>query len=283
MSETFSKIAILGPGLLGGSIGLACREVGYEVAFWGRSEERLIPVQATGFSASTDLKAVIKGAGLVIMAIPVPHMAGMAEQLVRAGLDSSQIVTDVGSVKHAVVEAVQPILGMKGFHFIGSHPMAGSEQQGFAAAKAEMLKNATCIITVDKHSQKEDFERLSLFWKSLGMCVSQLTPVEHDEMISRVSHVPHILASVCAHVALPKEEYGVFSGGGLRDTSRIASGDAELWSGIISENAEEISAHLDEAIERMKAYQQAIKSEDPNQLKKLLQEDKNRRDSYFSK
>ncbi len=282
MSETFSKIAILGPGLLGGSIGLACREAGSQVAFWGRREERLTLVKDAGFHASTDLKEVIQDAQLIILAIPVPHMAEMAKQLVCAGLSAAQLVTDVGSVKQAVVEAVQPILGMKGFRFIGSHPMAGSEQQGFQAAKAEILKEATCIITTDSHAEEEDCERLSEFWQGLGMGVSRLTPKEHDEMISRVSHVPHILASVCAHVALPKEEYGGFSGGGLRDTSRVASGDAELWSGIISENAEEISAHLGEAMERMKAYQQAIKSEDLNQLKKLLQEDKDRRDSYFS-
>ena len=282
MRQLLSRVAIIGPGLLGGSIGLACKDQGYEVSFWGRNEERLTPVREAGFTASTDLKQVIANADLIILAIPVPYMAQMSEQLIEAGLTKGQLVTDVGSVKHAVVEAVQPVLSTVGYQFIGSHPMAGSEQQGFSAAKASILQEAMCIVTPDSYSELSQLERLRSFWGSLGMKVTELTTEQHDEIVSRVSHVPHLLASVCAHVALPKPGNGQYAGGGLKDTSRVASGDPELWTGIVSENSAEIVTHLGEAIERLQEYQRAISKEDLEGLKELLTQDKLRRDGYYA-
>jgi len=279
MSQSFNKIAIIGPGLLGGSIGLACREKGMEVSFWGRSEERIGVVRQAGFSATTDLSQAIFGAQLIILAIPVPYMESMATQLVEAGLTREQLVTDVGSVKQAVLNSVQPILSEREFRFIGSHPMAGSEQQGFDAANAKILEGAMCIITPKR--EEDQVDELKLFWENLGMKVSALSPDQHDEIVSRVSHVPHILASTCAHVALPQEGFGQYSGGGLRDTSRVASGDPELWTGIVMENSEAIVKHLGEAIEQLKNYQQAVLDEDEDRLKNLFSEDKVRRDSHF--
>ncbi len=281
MIKQFNKIAIIAPGLLGGSIGYACREVGYEVAFWGRNAAKLEAVKAAGFEASTDLSEVIAGAELVILATPVPYMAEMAQQLIEAGLTPAQLVTDVGSVKVAVLNAVQPHLGSQGYSFIGSHPMAGSEQQGFEFSDPRILLEATCIVTPDSFSNTEHISALVSFWESLKMKAPQLTAEEHDKVVSRVSHVPHILSSVCAHIALGDVRNGQFSGGGLKDTSRVASGDADLWAGILSENSTKVTAHLQEVKERIERYQIALQSEDLEVLTALLREDKGRRDAYF--
>ncbi len=281
MPSPYTDIAILGPGLLGGSIGLAAQRQGISAVFWGRSEGKLAPVREAGFRASTDLASVIQGAQLIIMALPVPYMEAMAHQLISAGLTPEQLVTDVGSVKGTVVQAMRPALQDAGFQFIGSHPMAGSEQQGFTAAREDLLLDAMCILT-PQQAQPASLAALHAFWLQLGMRTTELAPAAHDEVISRVSHVPHILSAVCAHVALPVAENGACSGGGLRDTSRVAAGDADLWQGILAENATAISAHLQDAISRLQQYQAAISQSDHLELKALLREDKSRRDSYFA-
>ncbi len=275
------KIAILGPGLLGGSLGYSCRDR-YDVHFWGRSEEKLAPVREQGFRATTEVAEVIEGADLIVMAIPVPYMRGMVEQLIEAGLRQDQLVTDVGSVKGSLIHEVQPLLGAQGYSFIGSHPMAGAEKQGFAAASRDLLPGASCIVTPDQYTCEEQLQTLLSFWQELGMQSYELPAEEHDDVIARVSHVPHVLASVCAHVALPQARDGQYAGGGLRDTSRVASGDARLWAGILSENNEAVAGYLEEAIVRLQSYQQAVKSNDLDAIEALLNEDKERRDAYYS-
>ena len=275
------RLAIIGPGLLGGSIGLSCREE-YDVRFWGRNSEKLTPITEAGFFSSTDLAAVIDKAVIIILCIPVPIMCNMAQRLIDAGLTEKQLISDVGSVKGSVLNELQPIFGSQGFRFIGSHPMAGSELTGFQAATASLLKGASCILTPDEFTSAEDLQALHTFWQKLGMVTYELSASAHDSIISRVSHVPHILAAVCSHVALQPESNSKFAGGGLRDTSRVASGHAGLWTGILSENQESIVPHLDETIVRLQHYREALKDNDVDLLHHLLEEDKQKRDQAYS-
>ena len=282
MKNSPQNIAIFGPGLLGGSIGYAAQQAGLKVKFWGRSQSKLELVKSQGFDASGEVSEVIDEADIIILAVPVPNMEALVKQLITAGLRKDQIVTDVGSVKASVLESIQPLLGQEGYTFIGAHPMAGAETQGFESAYAELLQGATCILTPDQYSDRNALDSLRCFWSAVGMNCMTLPADEHDAMISRVSHVPHILASVCAHVALPDAGNGAYAGGGLRDTSRVASGAAHLWRGILSENRAEIVEHLDEAISRLGQYKAALQGADDDLLESLLAEDKGARDSYYN-
>ena len=168
----FKQVAVLGPGLLGGSIGLAIRERSLgTVRFWGRSEERMAAVRKAGFFASGDLAEVLEGVDLVVLATPVPFFADLARQLVEVG--GSFLVTDVGSVKEAVEVGAGSLLRQAGMSFVGSHPMAGSEQGGFEVAKADLFEGATCFVCPTETEDRESVAKLQQFWESLGCRVKE--------------------------------------------------------------------------------------------------------------
>ena len=191
---------------------------------WARSAERVSEIAAQGFAhATTDFDLVVGDAELIILAVPVGAMPELAQRLIAAGVGPEQFVTDVGSVKVLPHETVGVPLKAAGIRFIGSHPMAGSEQSGFSAARADLLDGAPCILTNDAGLPDEDVNRLVAFWSGLGARAAVMSGAEHDQLVARISHVPHVMASVCALVALEREEDGHFAGGGLRDTSRVAA------------------------------------------------------------
>ena len=145
-----------------------------------------------------------------------------------------------------------------------------------------MTQESSCIITPDEYTQPDQLNQLDCFWQSLGSQTFILSPEDHDEVISRVSHMPHILAAICAHVAFDQPSNGNYAGNGLKDTSRIASGDPHMWEGIISENQDAIIPHLEEAISRLVAYKDAITEQNSEGLLSLLKADKNARDSFYN-
>lgn len=276
-----TRLAILAPGLLGGSLAQAKKDT-LEVRLWGRNAEKIKPLESEGYAiVSTDLAEVISGADLIVLAMPVPYMKQMVELLKEAGLKKDQLITDVGSVKGCVINELQPLLGAEGYSFIGSHPMAGSEAAGYAAASPTLFQDASCILTPDEYTTPEQLALLENFWQSVGAKTYYLSPEDHDEVISRVSHMPHILAAVCAHVALNPSSNGTYAGNGLKDTSRIASGDPYMWEGIINENKEAILPHLDEAITRLQEYKSAISGDNTEELTALLSQDKEARDGFY--
>lgn len=279
-SIEIKKLAVLGPGLLGGSVALAAKKyLQCEVGLWGRSPEKAEQIQRLGLfdEVSSDLKKIISDADLIVLAVPVTCMAALTESLLQCGLKKNQLVTDVGSVKASVETEVGDQLRSTGHRFIGSHPMAGSDQAGFDAASEDLFINAACIITPDKDS--EDAQFLTSFWSSLGGKVTEMNAQHHDQVVARVSHFPHLLASVCAEVALKDESNGEFAGGGLRDSSRVASGDAGLWEGILTENAAGIVPLIEESINLLNAYKDSLSRQDGNQLNQLLSSAKQKRDS----
>lgn len=277
-----TRLAILAPGLLGGSLAQAKKDT-LEVRIWGRNAEKIKPLESEGYAlVSTDLSEVISGADLIVLAMPVPYMEEMVAALKEAGLKKEQLITDVGSVKSSVINDLQPLLGAEGYTFIGSHPMAGSEATGYSAASPTLFSDAACILTPDEFTSPENLALLESFWKSVGALTHFLSPEDHDEVISRVSHMPHILAAVCSHVALKPSSNGAYAGNGLKDTSRVASGDPHMWEGIISENKEAILPHLEEAILRLKQYKAAISAENTDELTRLLTEDKVARDGFYA-
>ena len=146
-------------------------------------------------------------------------------------------MTDVGSVKAPVVADAGGILRESGICFIGSHPMAGSEQSGLDAARPDLFKGAPCIVTPEADEPEGRLSRLRGFWSALGARVHELDPSGHDAVVGRISHLPHLAACALTIAALQNTPHaGEFAGSGFRDTSRIASGDPELWLGILREN-----------------------------------------------
>lgn len=278
MEGAFRKITVLGPGLLGGSVGLAVRARGLgEVFFWGRSESRLETVRRAGFRASADFGEAIADADLVVLATPVDFFADLAQQLVSAG--GNYLVTDVGSVKGQVHREAGEILAKGGLEFVGAHPMAGSEKCGFEEAREELFEQASCLVTDGGQASPDAVARVAAFWQALGCRVVAMSPQEHDLVVARISHLPHILAAVGAQVSLRNREEGLLGGGGLRDTTRVAGGDPAMWTGILLGNQEAVMSELNRATEELARVRGILAASSQGALQDWLQEAKAARDS----
>ena len=170
-------------------------------------------------------------------------MPDLARQLAPA-LFSAATVTDVGSVKEGVVNQLEAILGSQ---FVGSHPMAGSEQSGIDAARANLFESAVCIITPTENSPPEKVQILRELWQCVGCRIVEMSPREHDERVGRVSHMPHAIAATLVNaISLRVRDVGAIAGGGYRDTTRIAAGPAAMWREILLENRAALLAGLED-------------------------------------
>ena len=279
MSE-FKRVSILGPGLLGGSIALAweARHGSDTLALWARRSERATELRNHGFvHVHTELADALAGSDLVILAAPVGAMESLADKVLECDLAPGVLVTDVGSVKGLPHRLAGSKLRAAGVNFLGSHPMAGSEQSGFAAARADLLAGAPCIITNEDDLDDALVGRLISFWSGLGMRTAVMSADEHDRLVARISHVPHALAVACALVALEDRDHGQFSGGGLRDTSRVAAGDPELWTEIFLENREAILEPLRESGHLIMRLADLIEKGQEDALATVLEEAQSRR------
>lgn len=273
----FERIAVLGPGLLGGSIGLAVQERGLgEVRFWGRSQEKLAALRERGFLADADLAQVVEEADLVVLATPVGCYADLAAQLVELG--GEFLVTDVGSVKGLVHSQAGKLLSDGGIPFIGSHPMAGSEQTGFGAARADLFEEAFCFLTLEGELGADFLSKLQQWWESLGCRVQEVGVKQHDEIVARISHLPHVLAALGAQVGLRNADEGQWGGGGLRDTTRVAAGDPAMWAEILLENREAVLSEIDETESELRKVRELLAKGADSDLQEWLQEAKNKRD-----
>lgn len=231
-------VALVGPGLIGGSLALALAGAGAAVRVWARRAEviaefhRRCPEAAT----SPDLEVVVGGADLVVLCTPVGAMPALAERL-RPALAAGAVVTDVGSVKAAVVGQLEPLLAGDAA-FVGSHPMAGGDQSGFDHARADLFRGAACIVTPTPRSLPAAVEKVAAFWEWLGCRVFHLPPETHDRAIARVSHLPHLVAAALVHAAAdPAAPEAIeLVGPGFRDSTRIAMGPAAMWDEILREN-----------------------------------------------
>jgi cyclohexadieny/prephenate dehydrogenase len=282
----FRKITIVGVGLLGGSIGLAIRQRGlaHEVAGFVRRAATLKECERVGAVdyAVTDLLAAVSNADLVILCTPLAQMPALARQILPA-LKHGAIVTDVGSVKAGIVCELEPIIAQAGAHFVGSHPMAGGEKTGVLAARADLFENAVCVVTPTKKSNSTAVRKLETFWKSLGARALRLAAGEHDRLVSRSSHLPHVVAATLAGLVLdpkqPKAQAGLCATG-FRDTTRIASGSPEMWRDIALANRKNLSQSVDAFVAELKRFQSALKKSDGNAVEEFFATAKARRDKW---
>jgi prephenate dehydrogenase len=229
---------------MGGAVGLAARRSGAALRVIGVTgqTETLDKARTMGAvdEATLDLRAGVQDADLVVLCLPVRLIPTVAQSVLQAGRGGT-VITDVGSTKARVVAAVEELIArQKGPQtFVGSHPLAGSEKTGIEAAGEVQLAGASCILTPTQATDNEAYQRVDEFWKTLGMKTLRLPPEEHDVVLARSSHLPHLLAY--ALVVAQTERSLNLSGTGLRDMTRLAGSDVTLWTDILAENAGELS------------------------------------------
>jgi prephenate dehydrogenase len=254
MNADFPNITILGSGLLGGSLAMALAGKSHSVRLWARREETAQAARDIGISRATaDLGDAVKQADLLVLAVPVRSMPALVSQAIDAGLPAGCLITDVGSVKAAPHREIPPLLAGRGIDFIGSHPMAGSEQNGLDAASTELFQNAACLLTNDGNVAAPRAEALECFWQGVGCRTSWMSASVHDALVARISHLPHIVAAGAALVCLKNPADGRFGGGGLRDTTRVAGGNPEMWAEILMENRAALLEPLRETLAGLSA------------------------------
>ncbi len=281
----FSHITILGGGLLGGSLALALSELENppQVRLWARKQETVTAARELGIADVThDLAEAVKNANLIILCVPVGSMAALVSSCLEASLTDGCLITDVGSVKRVPHQRISPLLAGENFHFIGSHPMAGSERNGLSAATATLFQNAACLLTNDDGAPAEQAAALERFWKNIGCRTSWMSAAVHDELVARVSHLPHVLAASAARVCLKDPSEGRYGGGGLRDTTRVAAGNPEMWAEIVTENREALVGLLQESIADLSEILASLQAGDQENARRWLDVAKQRRDPMNS-
>jgi len=282
----FRKITLVGVGLLGGSLGLAIRRGGLACTVHGlvRRRESVNECRSLGVvdEATQDPLAAVAGADLVVLCLPIAKMKESFAQL-RPALEPGAIVTDVGSVKRSVVEELEGGVIAAGGHFVGSHPMAGAEKTGPAAARADLFEDAVCVVTPTPRSSAEAVSRIESFWSDVGACPIRMSPELHDDLVSRSSHLPHVVAAELANYVLspthPREQASVCANG-FRDTTRIASSSPEMWRDIALANHENLARVLGVFIEDLQEFQLALKNQDRKAIEEFFEKAKQRRDAW---
>jgi len=269
----FPKITLVGVGLLGGSVGLAVKRRGLAQCVAGlvRREESIVECIEAGVvdMATLDLAEAVDEAALVILCTQVGQMGELAEQL-KPHLADKAIVTDVGSVKADVVTTVESVLP----RFVGSHPLAGSEKTGVANARADLLVDALCTVTPTERSDKEAVESVEKFWQALGSRTARLSPEEHDLVVARTSHLPHVLATALVRCVLSGAEGGAaeFCATGFLDTTRLADGAAPMWRDIALANPKAIAAAVSDLQEELDGLRMALEAENAEALEHFFDE-----------
>jgi prephenate dehydrogenase len=277
----FKKVTIIGPGLIGGSMGMALRgrKLAGQVVGVGRRKESLDKALKVGAidRATLDLKEGVHRSELVVLATPIAALGELVSQLPMM-LDPEALVTDVASAKAHVIEVVSSALRFRpDVSYIPSHPMAGSEKSGPLAASADLFDGAVCILTPLTNTFPESKGLITQMWRALGARVVSMTPQAHDRLVARISHVPHLAAA--ALLTYLEDGEMALCGGGLRDTTRVAGGDPELWLDICRENREEVRAALSAYIDVLSRMAGSLQSGDLGPLGDVLQAARDKRES----
>lgn len=285
----FRKITIVGVGLLGGSLGLAVkkRRLGGEVAGYVRRAASIAECKAAGAvdSCTQDLQQAVAGADLIVLCTPLAQMLPLLKEM-RTAIKRGAIITDVGSVKANVVKELESLVAKTGAHFVGSHPMAGAEKTGVAAARMDLFENAACVMTPTHKSNRAALKKLENFWKAVGARVIKLSPDLHDELVSRSSHLPHVAAATLANLILdpkhPKSQ-PLLCANGFRDTTRIASGSPEMWRDIALANRKNLGQSVATLIRDLQKFQAVLSKADSKATQKFFEQAKRRRDAWCAR
>jgi len=268
------QITILAPGLLGASVARAAHERGLakRIVIWARRPEVRVQLDELSWchaTAETPEDAVAES-DLVIIAAPVDCIVRLTQQI-APHLAPNAIVTDVGSVKGEISRLGHVALNGKA-HFVGSHPMAGSEKTGWEHGDPELFTKRTCFVTPLLDTNPGAVETVVRFWHDLGSEVVTVNPDAHDEIVAHISHLPHVLAAtLCTYLQRKDHAWRNYAGGGLRDTTRIAASDAKLWRTILEQNRDEVLRAISEFQDELQALHSALSNRDYHEVTARLE------------
>jgi len=275
--KLFHKVAIVGTGLIGGSLALAIKKqrLADEVIGVSRRKNTLLLAKKNRSidKGSQDIN-IIKDADLVILATPVSIILKLAPKISKI-IKRDCIVTDVGSTKQEIVSRLERIF----LNYVGSHPLSGSEKRGILNAGPLIFKDSLCILTPTKNTDERSLSKIKQLWNLVGTKVVFLTPDAHDKILSFTSHLPHIVAFSLIG-AVPRK-YFKFSATGLKDTTRIAASDSQIWCDIFLSNQKNIVRAMESFQERLSKIKSAINKKDKKLLHLILKEAKVKRGSLI--
>jgi len=260
------KAHVIGLGLIGCSVALALREVGWRVS--GEDASPDIETQAldAGVIASTDLDPTTS---LVVVATPSGQVVNTVKKLSMSDLSPSALITDVAGVKASIVADIDDP------RFVGGHPMAGSEQRGLAGARSDLFNGATWVLTPTSATSPEQYSELHGYLREIGANVVSVDAHDHDRLVAIASHVPHLLAGSLMNEATEAAEQDAvllqLAAGGFRDMTRIAAGDPSIWPDVLVDNKDAVLQSLESVVDRLGQLRSALLAEDRSALKETLQ------------
>ncbi len=275
----FKRIALIGIGLIGSSISHAARRAGLAETIVGsaRTQETIDTALSLGIidDGYLDAKQAVAGADLIFVCVPV-GASGPVAQDISGAIGDGAIVSDVGSVKAAVIEAMAPHIP-KCAHFVPGHPIAGTEQSGPEAGFAELFDGRWCILTPEVGTDTSAVAKLTAFWQALGSKVEVMDAAHHDLVLAITSHVPHLIAYNIVNTAghlerVTDREVIKFSAGGFRDFTRIAASDPTMWRDVFLNNKDAALEMLARFTEDLSELQRAIRYGDGDRLFELFSE-----------
>ncbi len=272
-SPKVKRLALIGLGLIGGSIAWAARraDLAEEIVGFARSPETRDRARELGFChwIEDTAPATVAGADLVIVCTPVGVCGAVAAEI-APHLAEGALVSDVGSTKHSVIAAMAPMLPDH-VHFVPAHPLAGTEHSGPDAGFAELFDDRWCVLTPVEGTDPDAVERLDAFWKGLGSRTQIMTPEHHDLVLAVTSHVPHAIAYTMCGVAddmrrVTHHEVVQFSAAGFRDFTRIAASDPTMWRDVFLNNRDATIEILGRFVEELMSLQRSIRTGDGDAL-----------------
>jgi prephenate dehydrogenase len=280
-----NKITIIGVGLIGGSLALALKErnLAKAVFGYGRDQTRLEEAQKSNVidAFSTNIKEAIDEANIIVIATPVGTFKDILHQI-EPLISSNVIITDVGSTKSDIVNIVNDVLKDNSSYFIPAHPIAGKERSGFEVSDSKLYDGKKVIITPQETNSPESIDVIDQMWKNVGADVDFMSAESHDNLLGMTSHLPHMLAfSLVNYLVDQNPNASIYAGGGFKDFSRIASGDAIMWRDICLQNKNQIMNHLKGYQSTLDDLLEAINDEDSEKLGQLFTTAKKTRDSWL--
>ena len=266
------RVAIIGLGVIGASLGMALLSTCPQLEVWGTDVDPLTVDRALEMEAINGIlpRGDASGCDVVFIAAPLRIIPRVLEEI-KNSLAPGTIVTDVGSVKQWIMEQFEEILPPY-VTAIGGHPLAGSDRSGITGADQYLLQNAIYVLTPTKDADKAKVAQLAELLGKTGAQVILSTPLEHDRMVSQVSHLPHIVAASLMNNLQPHPDALQLAAGGLRDTTRIAASNPELWEDILILNRAAVAEEIGSLISHLQLYQQALEQNQGKTLHRYLAE-----------
>jgi len=279
------KLAIIGVGLMGGSLALSLKNGGYvgEVIGIGRGIENLRNAFNLGIidKYTQNLKDGVIDADVIVVAIPVESIVDIIDKA-QTFMKDGAIITDVGSVKGEIVKNVDKILDSR-LAFVGGHPVAGTEKSGADAAFSTLYKGSKCILTPSKSTKGEALEKIKLMWEKTGAEVIVMSTEDHDKILAAISHLPHMIAYSLVNTVDGIDDFDEsiinYSAGGFKDFTRIASSSPEMWRDICSMNKTAIVDMIDRYMKELSQLKTLIEEDSHNEILDLFSKSKKARDS----